>query len=267
MEDPRAVVNGVDGLLGDVDDVPGGEHLSVLLDKGVGCPSWEQVVVVLADQRFSRAADQLLPGPVEAHEPEFLGVFDEDHVGEVLQHRVQEALGAVQLLLRALAFGDVLGGGVDQPFLRDRPGAPEHRAVAAVLATVTVLEGDRLVVRARQAGCFGLGLLAVVGVDELDERLRTELLKRPAEGPLPGRIEAFEVAIESDRAQQVGREFPEAGAPRRHRSQAVRERSDGSAEDEEGRAAGQIVHRALVEVGRPRHVPDGEQAERQRSGG
>ena len=46
-------------------------------------------------------------------------------------------------------------------------------------------------------------------MDEIDERLRLELVQRVAEGALEGRIEALEVAVETGHAEQLEREREE----------------------------------------------------------
>src|ERR1019366_2805339 len=160
-------------------------------------------------------------------------------------------------LLDELALREVPRARVCQLFGGDRPGAPEQAAVAAVLAEVAVLEVMRYMVGISQCPLLRPGHLAVVGVDELDEWLRAQLLRRPAERLLPGATQALEVAVESDRTEQLGREPPESIALGRYPSQMVRESSHGSAEDQEGRAPARRVHEGAVKrvVGR---VPEAE---------
>src|SRR5690606_34237786 len=55
----------------------------------------EEVVVVAADQLSPRVAEQLFGGAVEADEPELLRFFHEDHVRDVVDQRVEEALELV----------------------------------------------------------------------------------------------------------------------------------------------------------------------------
>jgi hypothetical protein len=64
-------------------------------------------VIVLAEEVAPRIAEEVLSGPVEPDEPQVLGGLDEDHVRDVLDHRVQERFRAPELLLRVLALGDV----------------------------------------------------------------------------------------------------------------------------------------------------------------
>ena len=111
-------------------------------------------------------------------------------------------------LFRFLALGDVAGGGVDDLLLGKRRRRPEQPADRPVLVQVAVLEVDDL----EPLG----GLLrfldardAVVGVDQLDLRLRQQLRFVVAEDPLPGRVDALEVAVEAADAQHVERQREE----------------------------------------------------------
>ena len=75
----------------------------MLLHEEVGLVGREEVVVVLADELVPRMPEELFAGPVEADEPERLGVLDEHHVREVLDDRVEESLRPPKL-----------GGGLEQ---------------------------------------------------------------------------------------------------------------------------------------------------------
>ncbi len=172
-----------------------------------------------------------------------------------------------QLLLCRPALGDVAARRVDQGLLpRDRASAPEQPAIAAILAAKAVLDHERLVVLARQPRDLGLRLGDVVRVHELEERARAQLLLAPAQRPLPGGVDPLEVSVEAGRAQQVGREPPEAVVLDREAAQAVRQRPDDPAEHDEGDAPAQVVERAGRGVA-ARRLPDAEQEQRQGRGG
>ena len=97
---------------------PDVQHGPVLGDEGVRVLLREEVVVALADQFRAREAQQLLAGPVEAHEAQVGGVLDEDHVGDVFHDGVEELLHPPRLLVGA---GQFLGALLDarlQPVVR-----------------------------------------------------------------------------------------------------------------------------------------------------
>ena len=130
---------------------------------------------------------------------------------------------------------------------------------------IAVLEVDGLVANTRQPLRLAFGPLAILRMNELDERLRAELLQIPAERPLPGRVEALEVAVEAGRAEQVARDLPEPVALGRQPSQMVSERTRNSAEDEEGQTPAHVVDATAVIAG-VGHGPYDEQSEREHRG-
>jgi hypothetical protein len=128
------------------------------------------------------------------------------------------------LLLRVAPLGEVAGKDVDETLRREGSGRPAQPAVAPGLGGEAVLEiGDG---RARAQGLeLVAGGLAVVGVDELQEGLRGQLLVAEPEGALPARVELLEGAGEVRDGEHVEGEGEES-VPLRLRVQAV----DGLAE-------------------------------------
>ena len=74
---------------------------------------------------------------------------------------------------------------------------------------VAVLEGDDLLPTLDLLHRFGNRGLAIVGMDEVHEGPRQQLLFAVAENAVPRRIDALEVAIESRDAEHVQREHEE----------------------------------------------------------
>jgi len=102
-------------------------------------------------------------------------------------------------------------------------------------------------------------------MDEIDKRLRADLFGGPAERPLPGGVDALEVAIEGGGAQQLVRELPETGALGGDQSEAIRKSSHEPTDHKEGCAASQVVE-GRPDMVRPRNLPEGVEAQRQRGG-
>ena len=123
--------------------------------------------------------------------------------------RLERAVQLRDLPLGALALGDVVRGGVQQPRLDRRRRHPHEPGVRAVLAAVAVLEGDR-VDPARELRDLGQRGLAIVGVDEVEERARHELVDAVAQHALERRVETLEVAVHAGHAEHVEREREEA---------------------------------------------------------
>ena len=95
--------------------------------------------------------------------------------------------------------------GVDPLLLGHRDRVPEEPFVRAVLATIPVLEGEHVGAGGEATG-LGEGRLAVVGMDEVHERLGEQLLDGEPQGARPGGVEALEVAVEPGDAEHVDRE-------------------------------------------------------------
>ena len=112
---------------------------------------------------------------------------------------LQLARVARERLFRRLAFGDVARGGVHDLLLTERRRRPHQPAQRAVLVEVAVLEVDDLLATLDLLRRFGNRGLAIVGMDEVHERPRQQLLFAVAEHALPRRIDALEVAVESRR--------------------------------------------------------------------
>src|SRR5438552_9405235 len=93
VQDPGPLGVGLDGLLGNVKKTPALERLSVRRREALSLVGGEEVEVVLTYQLFASKAEQLLSRGVEAHESKVLSVLDENHVGDVLDDRVQELIG------------------------------------------------------------------------------------------------------------------------------------------------------------------------------
>src|SRR3989338_1236112 len=88
VEITQAPGAGMDGLFGDVDELFAGQHLTVFGLKEIGLVLGEKIVIILADHLAAAVAQQFLGGPVEEHEAELLGVFDEHHVRQALEDRL-----------------------------------------------------------------------------------------------------------------------------------------------------------------------------------
>ena len=146
----------------------------------------------------AEAPDRLAVGHQDAQV-----VIEQEHarVGQVRRQRpvqrlgvADQLLGLVVLVLARLALGHVLRGEVEDAVDGDR--RPVEPPVVAAARAIPVLVGDDRV--AAGLGELGAALQRrrdVVGVDERDERLRHQLLARPAEPPLPGRVELREVSV------------------------------------------------------------------------
>ena len=130
-------------------------------------------------------------------------IDDDDEVGrrreDGLGHlHVRRQFGGVRVARRHVATG-----GVDQvaASLR-RPLDPAVRTVATSKSILESGAGLGLVVPLR--GAFGHRAFDVVGVDEFDERAIGEILRTPAEHPLPRRVRETESSPYFVDRQQVG---------------------------------------------------------------
>src|SRR4029079_9168051 len=106
----------------------------------------------------------------------------------VLERAAEARLGVAHRLFGLDAVGDVARRRVDQAVLGVGAPRPLDPAEAAVLGEITVEQRCGPLARPQPRG-GALRALAVVGVHELDERARLELLRRPAERVLPGAVE------------------------------------------------------------------------------
>ncbi len=107
--EPALAAGGVDGLLGDVEELAAGEHRPVLAGEEVGLVLREEVVVVAPEHLLSGEAEQLLAGAVEPDEAQLAGVLDEDHVGDVLDDAVEEQRVSLEGVHVGAAHGEVAG--------------------------------------------------------------------------------------------------------------------------------------------------------------
>ena len=166
-------------------------------------------------QQLAEAQDGVERGPeLVAHPRQELALGPVRPLG-ILHGSLRLGPGKLQRLLAALAVGDVPADRVDELVGRGRGGAPGQPTVRAVLAAVAVLEPDRVDARG-ELRRLGDRRLAVVGMDEVDERALPQLVQGPSEGLLPGGIEVFEIAVEPGHAHEVEREREEARPFRLH---------------------------------------------------
>ena len=86
----------LDGFLRDVHQLTAAQHRPVLRHEEAGLLLRKEIVVAPADGRAAVDAQRLFLGLVPAHEPQVLGVFDEEHDRQVLEHRVQEVPGVFE---------------------------------------------------------------------------------------------------------------------------------------------------------------------------
>ena len=110
-------------------------------------------------------------------------------------------------LIEQLALGDVACDRDQLAALHVRPGRPFQPPVGAVLVPVAVFEAEDLFAGLRLPGCFGNGWLAIVGVDEVEERSRQQLVLAVAERARPRRVHAGEVPVEARGHEQVERQL------------------------------------------------------------
>ena len=92
----QAVMRGVDRLFLDDLDVPRLQHFPVARHETVGFLLGKYVVVDAADDGLAFDAEKFLAGVIEQHEAEVACVLDEDHGGNVLDHRFEELFRAKQ---------------------------------------------------------------------------------------------------------------------------------------------------------------------------
>jgi hypothetical protein len=238
-------------------------HAVLVAVNGVGAahqllhPARERGRVPGVDQRRQRArADELVALAaehareavvrVEQHVATLALDADDRHPRRRVVERAAEAL--LRLALRGLGrmlLGDVARRSVDQMAFGVDPRVPLDQPPAAVLRAVAVHESHAAVAAGRARG-FGLGALAVVGMDELEERSRHQLLARPAEAALPRAVQVREVAVERRRPEQVARELEVARARLRlgrGRAQAIGKMPGDGADQHEHEGARDVRRR------------------------
>jgi len=120
---------------------------------------------------------------------------------------LEEGLVARDDLLGLLALRDVARNGIHQPRVVVRARAPLEPAVRAVRAQVAVLEVEDELPCLRLLVDLGDGRLEIVGMDELDEWPRLQLLELEAEHPRPCRVQLHEMAVERRRADEIERKL------------------------------------------------------------
>jgi len=108
------------------------------------------------------------------------------------------------LPFQPLPVGDVTGCRVDQSAVRQGTRVPLEPPVGAILAKITILEGNRLSAAGEHRN-FRQRTLVVVRVHEIDKRPGLQFLQGPSQRALPGRVQLLEVPIKTGNAQQVER--------------------------------------------------------------
>ncbi len=137
VEVAESVLTSPHRLRFDVQRHAGGQCSPILGREDVSLGLGDNVVGVLADQFVAGIAGELLARAVEADEPKLAGVLHRQQAGHVLEHRVEEHLGASQLgglLPQApLTLLQLLGHGVERPRqareLRGRSGLHADRQI------------------------------------------------------------------------------------------------------------------------------------------
>ena len=107
------------------------------------------------------------------------------------------------------SLGHVAGDGIDGSLLGHASGVPLQPDVMAVGMAIPVQKLDRRLT-AGQPADFGGRLLAVVGVNEVHELSRLQLVGRVAEQPREILVDPAEVAVEARDPEQVEREVEES---------------------------------------------------------
>ena len=107
-----ALVAGGDRLFRRDLDLAGLQHGAILGDEMVGLVPGEEIVVALAEILAAAVAEQLLARAVEQHEAAVGERLHEQHARQVVDHRVEEAGGLLQLLDHVLLVAHMLDAGV-----------------------------------------------------------------------------------------------------------------------------------------------------------
>ena len=143
-----------------------------------------------------------------AHRRADLVAHDRQELGLGARRRFRFLLGQEELLVALAAPRHVVRHGVEQTPLGIRLRRPQQRLVAAVGALEAVLErdgGNAL----RQLGDLALGRLEVVGMHQVVERPRQELLVGPAQDALERGVDLLEAPVGARDAEHVEREIEE----------------------------------------------------------
>ena len=125
-------MGGLDGFLGNFHHLTAVQHGTVFRDEEAGLLLGEEIVVAFPDGGAAVDAERLFLRLVPADEFQVLGVLHEEHDGQVLEDRVQEAPASSefsralrQRLLRPLVI-ELRGGFADRARRRRQrwPGRP-----------------------------------------------------------------------------------------------------------------------------------------------
>jgi hypothetical protein len=223
-------------FLGDVDHLARFEHRAVLHCEEVGLVPGEQVVHVAADQLVAPVAQQRLAGAVEADEGQRGRVLDEDHVGDVLDDAVQEALAGAQRLLGVLALDHLARA------------ALERRAeFGGALVDARLEVGVQPLQRV-----LGLPALAPVLEELLDGACHVGDLVAPVHGHVARRIVAESVAQRAADRAQAGDQAPSQQLA--HDQPGQQQAGDHLRDDPALRASrlvDQLLHRAAIVAREP----------------
>ena len=134
------------------------------------------------------------------------------HVGEEFalggRRLLGPPLGDLELPLRLFSVGDVARDRMNQAEVLVGDGLPLEPLVRAVGTPIAILEGRQLRV-VHDRGLRANRGLTIVGVDEVQPRLREQLFARDAQRALPCRVQADKVPVEIGDAQQVQRQREE----------------------------------------------------------
>ncbi len=87
-------------LLGNIDQAAGGEDFAVFALDEVGLLGREEVSVVLADHIILGKPQQIQSRAVLPHVAQRARILDEHHDGQILDQRIEKAIGFQQLGLR-----------------------------------------------------------------------------------------------------------------------------------------------------------------------
>ncbi len=112
--------------------------------------------------------------------------------------------GFDQLAFKPLLAGDVAGRGANRLPRRQKDRIPPKLPGGAALAAKPGLEAGHPAARG-DAAHFRSGRPAIVRVDEIEERPRQQVFRRPPEAGLPCGIDKAEAAVRADDAAQIVR--------------------------------------------------------------
>ncbi len=89
----RAVVAGLHQLLGNLERLRSGQDFAVLSFRLLGLRGVEEIAIGLAANLVLRVAAEFLPGLVQPHIAQVGSVLDVEHARDVLDHRIEKAVG------------------------------------------------------------------------------------------------------------------------------------------------------------------------------